>query len=93
MLHHRLQHDHVVARDTEARCDSPDQFDANLVVVTGVALADVVEESSKNQKIGATHPIGKIARIGRRLPQMPIDREAVIGVSLRTTAIGCPLRK
>ena len=50
----------------------------------GIALAEVVEQRSQHEQVGAVRPMSTSSRgVGGRLPEVPVDREAVVGVALR----------
>ena len=61
-------------------------------VVAGVALAEVVEQGAEHEQVGPVDPVGERGGVGRRLPQVPVDGEAVVGVALRAAAHRRPLR-
>ena len=52
-------------------------------MITRVPLADVVQERAEHQQVGSGDPIRQVRRVRSRLPQVPIDGEAVVGVALR----------
>ena len=72
--------------------DVGDQLDADLGVVAGVALADVVQQRADHEQVGAVDPVDERGGVGRRLPQVPVDGEAVVGVALRLAADAAPTR-
>ena len=57
----------------------------------GVALAEIVEQRGEHEEVGAAHPVGERGGVGRGLPEVPIDGEAVVGVALRPAAHRRPL--
>ena len=91
VLDHRNEHVDVAFGQTEPRTEVPDHRHADLGVVAGVPLADVVEQRTEHQQIGPTDTIRQLGRVRRRLPQVTIDGEAVIGVSLRARSDLLPL--
>ena len=93
MLNHRLNDHHVIGRQTDPRTDARNEFDPDIGVISGITLADVVEQSTEHQQVGTRHTMCEVACVSRRLPQVPVDGEAVIRVALRTAAIGSPLRE
>ena len=58
----------------------------------GSALAEVVEQGAEQQQVGPIDAVGQRGRVGRRLPQVPVDGEAVVRVALRSAAHGAPTR-
>ena len=64
----------------------------DLTVVAGVALADVVEQATQDKQVGTLDPIDEPSGFGRRLQQVTIDGEPVVGVALRAMPIRGPLR-
>ena len=60
-------------------------------VVARVALADVVEQGAEHEQVGPAHAVGQRGGVGRRLPEVPVDGEAVVGVALRAAAHRRPL--
>ena len=62
-------------------------------VVARVALAEVVEQRAEHEQVGPLDPVGERGGVGRRLPQVPVDGEAVVGVALRAAAHRRPLRQ
>src|SRR3954451_9079189 len=71
--------------------DRRDELLAALGVITRVALADVVQKRTDHEKIGTGDSIGEQRRLYGGLPQVSIDREAVVGVSLRAGTDRRPL--
>jgi hypothetical protein len=67
------------------------QLDADLGVVARVALADVVQQRTDDQQIGAVDPIGQRGGVDGRLEQVTVDGEAVVGVALGSRADRRPL--
>ena len=91
MLHESHQDGHGVLVEAEARADRLHELHSRCRVVVPGALAEIVEQRGEHKKVRATHPIGERSGVGRRLPQMSIDSEAVIGVALRPAAHRRPL--
>ena len=91
VAHHRHQHLRVMAAEAHARRDALDELDADLRVVARVPLAEVVEQRADDEEVGALDPSGQVGGVGGRLPQVPVDGEAVVGVALRPAAHGRPL--
>ena len=81
----------VVGRQAEARPDLAEQRHPGRRVVARVALADVVEEGAEHEQVGPRHAVGELGRVGRGLPQVPVDGEAVVRVALRPAADRLPL--
>ena len=52
-------------------------------VVARVALADVVEQRAEHEQVGPGDPVDELGGVGGRLPEVPVDGEAVVGVALR----------
>ena len=57
-------------------------------VIAGVALAEVVEQRPEHEEVGPIDAAGEGGGVGGRLPQVPVDGEAVVGVALRPAAHG-----
>ena len=93
MPHHGDEHGHVGGREPHARADVGDELDADLGVVAGVALADVVQERAEHQQVGPVGAGDERGRVGAGLHQVPVDGEAVVGVALRLAAHRLPLRE
>ncbi len=93
MAHQRLQGDHVASGKPQPRGEAADDFDADRSVVVALALADVVKEPAEQQQVRSAHGSGEGCCAGRRLHQMPVDGEAVVGVALRPIADRFPLRE
>ena len=91
VAHHGLEHRDVLGREPHPRADRVEQVDADVGVVAGVALADVVEERAEHQQIRAVGAGDQRGRVRRRLHQVPVDREAVVGVPLRLAPDRLPL--
>jgi len=92
MSDHRHDGLGVGLAQTNTRTDrGTNEIDAGVGVISRVSLADVVQQRSKHQEIRARHPIDEHRGVGRCLPQMSVDSEAVIGVSLRSSLNRLPL--
>ena len=91
MAHQRGQHLGVLGRQPHARPDGLHQRNADLGVVAGVALADVVEQRAEHQQVGAVHSVGHLRCLGDCFPRVPIDGVAVVHVPLRPSAHRRPL--
>ena len=72
------------------RSDDRDQLLASFGVIARVALADVVEQRPDHQQVGPGDAIGQHRRLRSCLPQVPVDRETVVGVALRSRANRLP---
>ena len=68
-----------------------EQLDADLGVVARVALADVVQQGAEHQQVGTVGAGDQRRRRWRRLHEVPVDGEAVVGVALRLAAHRLPL--
>jgi hypothetical protein len=55
------------------------------------ALADVVEPGPDQEEVGPGDPADEVGGAHRGLAQVPVDREAVVGVALRAAADRRPL--
>ena len=82
MAHEGGQHVDVGSGQAKAVPDALDQVDTDDRVVPLVALAEVMEERAEHEEVGPRDPVGELGRVGRRLPQVPIDGVAVVGVAL-----------
>jgi hypothetical protein len=71
----------------------PDQLNADLGVISRVALADVVKEATQKQEVGAAGSFGNLLAEADGLKQMTIGGEAMVGVSLVIGANVRPLGK
>ncbi len=91
VAHHRLQHRHVGGVEPEPRSDRGQQVDAHVGVVARVALADVVQQGADHEQVGPVGARHEPGRVGRRLHEVPVDGEAVVGVALRLAPHGFPL--
>ena len=87
----RDEHGGVGRVEPHARADPGQQLDADLGVVAGAALADVVEQGAEHEQVGPVDPAGQPGAAHRGLPQVPVDGEAVVGVALRLAAHAGPL--
>ena len=72
--------------------DALDQVDPDLGVVARVALAEVVQQRAEHEQVGPRDPVGQLGGVGRRLPQVPVDGVAVVGVALRPATGRAPTR-
>ena len=93
VLHEPHQHVDVAGRETEARTDLADERHPRRGVIAGIALAEIVEQRPEHEEVGAVDAAGEGGGVGGRLPQVPVDGEAVVGVALRPAAHGIPLRQ
>ena len=91
VAHERGQHVDVGPGQAEAVPDALDQVDTDDRVVPRVPLAEVVEERAEHEEVGPRDPVGELGRVGRRLPQVPVDGVAVVGVALGPGPDGRPL--
>ena len=85
------EHGDVVSVEPDARADRRHDLHADRAVVARVALADVVEERTEDEQVRAGHAVDEVGRFGRGLPQVPVDREPVVGVALGPAAVRGPL--
>ena len=69
----------------------PHELHADLGVVARIALADVVEQRAEHEQIGSVGARHERRGVGARLHQVPVDREAVVGVALGLAADRLPL--
>jgi hypothetical protein len=83
MAHHVDQHVDVVGRQPHARPQVAHHHHADVGVITGSPLADVVEERPQHEQVGPLHTVGQRGGVGGRLHQVTVDGEAVVGVALR----------
>ena len=83
VLDHRDQHVGVGEADAEPVTEAADDLHAGLGVVALVALADVVEQRAEHEQVGSGDAVDELGGVGRRLPEVPVDGEAVVGVALR----------
>ncbi len=83
----------VVGVVAHALADAGDDLDADVDVVARVALADVVQQRAHHEQVGAVDPVDEGRGVGRRLAQVTVDGEAVVGVALRLAAHRLPLRQ
>ena len=81
----------VGRREPEARPDRRHEPDTRIGVISRVALTEVVEQCAEHEQIGAAHAFGDLGGVRRRLPQMPVDGEPVVGVALGLGPNGRPL--
>ena len=84
LLDHGHQDLDVRRHETELRADGADEFHPHHGVIAGVPLAEVVEQRAEHEQVGSAHAVSELGRVRRGLPEMSIDREAVVGVALRT---------
>ena len=82
MLDHRDQHVGVGEADAEPMAEAADDLHPGHGVVALVALADVVEQRAEHEQVGSRHAVDEFGGVGRRLPEVPVDGEAVVGVAL-----------
>ncbi len=82
---------HVRGGQADPGADLRGHHHADLGVVTGESLADVVEERSEQQQVGALDPVGERRRVRGGLEQVPVDGVAVVRVALGFVAHGGPL--
>ena len=90
-----MRDEHVDVVGRRSPCAGPmraDQLDADLGVVAGPALADVVQQRADHEQVGPVDPVGQRRRVGRGLAQVPVDGEAVVGVALRPRRAPAPTR-
>ena len=81
--HERLEEVHVVVGEAEPGADGGGQHDAGVGVVTGIALADVVDERADEQQVGPSHRRRQRRRLHDGFDEVAVDGEAVEGVALR----------
>ena len=62
VLDHRDEDLDVGRHQTELRADRANQLHADLGVVAGIPLADVVEERTEHQQVGARHAVVELRR-------------------------------
>ena len=93
----KVQTDHgdqgvdVLGREPHAGGDVGGDGHADLGVVPGKALPDVVEQGSDQQEVGPADPVGQGGGVGGRLQEVPVDGEAVVRISLGLVAHRRPL--
>ena len=73
----------VPRRQPHAMSDAVNELDADQRVVAGIALSEVVEQRTQDEQVRPVDTVSQPRGIGRRLPQVPVDGEAVVGVALR----------
>ena len=94
MVAHQAHENGHVGRDkAHARRDALHELDADLGVIAGVALAQVVQPRPDQQQVGAAHAHRQRRRFRGRLQQVPIYGETVIRVVLRTASHRFPFGK
>ena len=94
MVPHEVNENVDIGRpETHPGPDHPHQLNADVCVVTRVALAEVMQPRSNQEKIGATNPADHIRRVRRRLAEVTVDGEPVIGIALWLRSNRRPLRK
>ena len=93
LLDERHEHLDVGVRKAELRPDRAHQLHAHDRVIAGVPLAQIVEQAPEHQQVRTGDTTDERGGVGGGLPQMPVDREAVVGVALRLRAHRLPLGK
>ena len=59
VAHHACsEHLDVVGRQAHPRADALDELDADLGVIAGIALADVVQQRAEHEQVGSVDPVG-----------------------------------
>jgi hypothetical protein len=93
VAHQRDEHRDIALVKTQPRPDARHELHSGVGVVTGVALAEVVQPRAHEQQVGPGHAPGEGGGAGDRLTQMPVHGEPVVRVALRPAAHGLPFRQ
>ena len=95
VAHHGHEQGDVAGREAHPRRDLLDDHLAGDGVVVAPdadeALADVVQQRADEEQVGPVDLAGVGGGAGRRLAQVPVDGEPVVGVALRPAADRRPL--
>ena len=87
------EHIDIRGRKAEARAETARELDTDLDVIAGVALAEIVQQRTQHEQVGAVDALRERRRIGNGLEQVPVDGEPVVRVALRPRTHRRPLRK
>ena len=93
MTDERHQDADVGRVESHARRDATHEGDAGDGVIARIALAEVVQPGADEKQIRTRDPPGQRRRLHGRLPQVPVNGEAVVGVALGAASNGRPLRQ
>jgi hypothetical protein len=77
--------------EAHARRQRAHDFDADVGMVSGESLPDVVQERTDYQEVLAINGFGQSRRVRSGFKEMPVHGEAVIGVALMVVAYVLPL--
>ncbi|CAB4948487.1 unannotated protein [freshwater metagenome] len=65
MSTHLLKDERVLSIEPHARTNFSDEFNANIGVIAGTTLANVVQQRSDNEKIGTINAVNELGRVRR----------------------------